>query len=105
MEQYGQYCLDFYHVDKRIPVNTPDGYEISPVSHPGVYTFGGKLVSRETAMRVGRQSLRPGAEKYSTPEGSRLVLTRAGESPFQFEIPFRPVQHQVEFAQPLAVLT
>ncbi|KAL6300692.1 hypothetical protein BKA93DRAFT_707929, partial [Sparassis latifolia] len=89
MEQYGQYCLDFYHVDKRIPVNTPDGYEISPVSHPGVYAFGGKLVSWETAMRVGRRSLRPGAWKYSAPEGSRLVLTRAGGSMWTRSAPSR----------------
>ncbi|KIY51938.1 hypothetical protein FISHEDRAFT_56394 [Fistulina hepatica ATCC 64428] len=103
MEQYGQYCLDFFHVADGIPVNTPDGYKISHVPHPGVFTFGGALVSWETAMHMDCQRVPQGTEKYSTPEGSRLMLIRPGEEPFYFQIPLRAVQ-QVEFAQPVAVL-
>ncbi|KAL4079249.1 hypothetical protein J3A83DRAFT_4085557, partial [Scleroderma citrinum] len=98
LERYGLYCFDFFDVVERVPVNTPDGYVISYCPHPGVYSFKGKLVSWETAMKVDR--VPAGMEKYSAPEGSRLVLTCPGKEPYYFEIPRRPFLPRVVFAQP-----
>lgn len=104
MEKYGQYCLNFFHAGDRIAVNTPDRYEIVHVPRPGVFTFGGKLVSWEKALGKD-QHMPAGTEKYSVPEGSRLVLVRPGEDPFYFQVPLRPAQQQrVEYAQPVAAL-
>jgi len=82
----------------------PEGYEISQLPRPGMLTFVGKLVSWEEAMGVERQDLRPGMEKFSAPEGSRLVLTRPGEAPYYFAIPTRSLAYNIEFAQPLTTL-
>jgi len=71
------YCLDFFDVVERAPVNTPNGYVISYYPHPGVFTFSGGLVSWETA--AGMDRISADMEKYSTPEGSQLVRTRPGK--------------------------
>jgi len=102
LESYGQYCIDFFHVRKRIAVNTPRHFAISHALNPGVFTFGGKLVSWEEAMKVGR--LNDGQEKYSAPEGASLVLTRPSEPPFYFQLPIRSVPQTVVYAQPSASL-
>jgi len=98
MERFGQYCLDFFHVKDHIAVNTPEGFKISHVPIPGVFMFGGPLISWEAAMKV--KHLNDGAEKYSVPEGSSLVLTRPGEEPFYFQLPVRSVPQTVVYAQP-----
>jgi len=100
MEQYGTYCLDFFDVVERTPVNTPDGYVISYHPHPGVFTFSRELVSWEAAAGIDRISA--GMEKYSAPEGSQLVLMRPGKVPYYFQIPRRPSGNGIEFVQPQA---
>ena len=98
MEQYGQYCFDFFDVVQRIPVNTPDGHVIT-FSAP--YQTPTKLVSWEAA---NMDKFPAGTEKYSTLEGSRLVLTRPGKIPYHFQIPRRPSAYHngVAFVQPQA---
>ena len=98
MEQYGLYCLDFFDVDERIPVNTPNGYMILSYFHPDASTFSRKLVSWETAAGVDRIS--PGREKYSITKGLQLMLSHPGKMPFYFEIPHRHSVHGVVFVQP-----
>lgn len=99
LERYGQYFLDLFDVRSGISVNTPDDYTIVNVPIPGAFTFGGQLVSCETAYGVKRDELRPGAEKYSVPEGSRLAVIRRGQEPFYFQIPTRSIEG-IAFAGP-----
>lgn len=98
MRQYGQYCLDLFDTVQQAAVNMPQDYAICHVPHPGVFTFGGKLVSWEES--TGVVNLRPGMEKFSAPEGSRLVLARPGKEHFYFQLPARPVAQNVVFALP-----
>jgi len=101
MEQYGLYCLDFFDIVKRTPVNTPNGYAISYYL-PSV-SSSRELVSWEAAARM--DPIPAGTEKYSAAEGSRLVLTRPGKMPYYFQIPRRPSVHGyggVVFVQPQA---
>ena len=90
MEQYGLYCFDFFDVVERTAMNTPNGH-----AHLGMFAFSKELVSWETA--VGLDRIPAGTEKYSTPEGSRLVLSRPGKMPYYFEIPPRLSGHGVVF--------
>lgn len=95
MEDIGQYCFDFFHVRDGIAVNTPDNYKISqlPVpAIPGTMMFGGQVQPWEISFGINREDIRPGEEKYSAPEGSRLVLLRDGEEPFYFKIPTRELE-------------
>ena len=95
MQRFGGYCLDFFDVVERIPVNTPDGYVISYYPH---VTPKSTLVTWERAAGVYR--VRPGMEKYSIEEGALLMLTRPGKEPYCFQIPRRPTQAVPGFAQP-----
>ncbi|KAI6013566.1 hypothetical protein EDC04DRAFT_2757855 [Pisolithus marmoratus] len=96
MEQFRQFCLDFYDLATGNPVNTPYGFELWDVPRPGAYSFGGKLFTWEETF--GLSNVPPGEEKYSVPEGSRLSLKRPGEPPFYFEIPAMPVENGIPFA-------
>lgn len=101
VDAYGQYCLDFFHLRKNVAVNTPDNYKMVYVPFPGVYTFGGELVSWEAAWGVRKEELRPEQERYSVPEGSRLALLRDGHDPFLFLIPTR-IREAMCFTEPRA---
>ena len=98
MEQYGQYCFDFFDVVQHIPVNTPDGHKISfytPYQTPTMLVSWGA---------VNMDKFPAGMEKYSTLEGSHLVLMRPGKIPYHFQIPHRPSANHdgVAFVQPQA---
>ncbi|OBZ68526.1 hypothetical protein A0H81_11458 [Grifola frondosa] len=86
-----QYCIDYFDTRRNTPINKPDGFDIYPVgmSGPGFLAFNGPLISWEEAMRVEHQHLRPGAEKFSAPEGSHLALRRHGHPDLVFEVPLR----------------
>lgn len=99
MQKYAQYCLDFFDVNKRIPVNTPDGYKIYYLQYLGQHEE--QLVPWEIAMKVERVD--EGQEKYSVQEGSQLVLTRPDKDPYLFEIPHR-LRSTTGFAQPQATI-
>lgn len=101
LEDYGQYCLDFFDERSNIAVNTPDSYTLAYVPFPGVYTFGGTIVSWEAAWGVRKEELRPQQEKYSVPEGARIALMREGHRPFYFLVPTRS-RGNVEFFEPRA---
>ncbi|KIM54672.1 hypothetical protein SCLCIDRAFT_1152246 [Scleroderma citrinum Foug A] len=100
LDWFGLYCLDFFDVVECTPMNTPNGYVISCYPQPGVFTSTGNLVSWETA--AGLCEISPGMEKYSAHEGSRLVLTHPGKTPYYFKIPCRSSGHEVVFVQPRA---
>ncbi|KIO11332.1 hypothetical protein M404DRAFT_995008, partial [Pisolithus tinctorius Marx 270] len=87
MEQYGQYCLDFFDPVNDIAVNAPDDYKIWHNPYHGQFTYGEQLVSWEAAMHVTK--VPAGEEKYGVQEGSSLVLTRSNATPLSFQIPCR----------------
>ncbi|KAI6106666.1 ubiquitin-related domain-containing protein [Pisolithus croceorrhizus] len=84
LQQLRHYCFDFYNVTSRVPANTPEGFELWGVRRPGTYSYGGQIKSWEAAF--GLSDILPGEEKYSAPEGSRIVLRRPGEDPFYFQL-------------------
>lgn len=88
----GQYCFDFFHIRDGIAVNAPHNYKIVQIPVPGAMTFGGQLQPWEISFGINREDIRPGEEKYSVPEGSRLALLRDGEEPFYFRIPTRALE-------------
>ncbi|KAF8548882.1 hypothetical protein OG21DRAFT_1448613 [Imleria badia] len=88
MEQYGQCCFDFFNPTEHTPVNTPNGFIITPLPQPGNIPFEKKLKSWKEAMQVA--NIIEGLEKYSAPEGMRLMLTYPEEAPFYFQIPSKP---------------
>ncbi|KIO00702.1 hypothetical protein M404DRAFT_1003715 [Pisolithus tinctorius Marx 270] len=103
MEQYGQYCFDFFDLVNDIAVNAPDDYKIWHIPYPGQLTYGEHLVSWEAAMHV--TTVPVGEEKYSAQEGSWLVLTRSNATPLGFQIPFRPRSMvRMDFAEPHAAI-
>lgn len=64
-----QFCLDFIDVTTRASVNTPKGFELRDVHHPGTYSYGGQLLTLEKACRVVNV---PDGDA----EGSRVALKR-----------------------------
>ncbi|KAI6118389.1 hypothetical protein F5141DRAFT_999961, partial [Pisolithus sp. B1] len=96
LQQLRHYCFDFYNVTSRVPANTPEGFELWGVRRPGTYSYGGQIKSWEAAF--GLSDILPGEEKYSAPEGSRIVLRRPGEDPFYFQVPEMPAENGAPFA-------
>jgi len=106
MHQYGQFCLDLYDVQNSVALNMPSEYSLVHVPHPGVYTFGGrggKLVSWEESWGIARKEVKPGLERFTVPEGARLMLVRPNHNPFYFQIPTR-AGVVGQYAQPQAHL-
>jgi len=102
MQYHAGYCLDLFDITKKIPVDTPDDFEFWHVSSP---SCGMKLCSLQKVFGVPAWRIRPGDEKYTVLEGSRIVLVRPGNVPFYFEIPSRPMETGgVPFPQPQATL-
>lgn len=102
MQKYGLYCFDLFDTSKRIALNLPQGYKFCGAPNPGVYTTGGagsELISWERAWKVHQDEIRPGQERFTSPEGSHLALVRPGEPPFYFALPKRAMKGIV-FAQP-----
>ncbi|KAI6015126.1 hypothetical protein F5J12DRAFT_816085 [Pisolithus orientalis] len=103
MEQYGQYCLDFFDPVNDIAVNGPDDYKIWHNPYPGQLTYGEQLVSWEAAMHV--TTVPAGEERYGVQEGSWLVLTRSNAIPLGFQIPCRRRSMvRMDFAEPHAAI-
>ncbi|KAH7889162.1 hypothetical protein F5I97DRAFT_1842083 [Phlebopus sp. FC_14] len=80
MESYTQYFIDFFRLDKWIPVNAFDGYELHCVSTPGMMPMAaGRHHSSENTFGISSTEIKPGEEKFCLPEGSRWCLkTRRG---------------------------
>ena len=116
MGPYGQFCLDFYNIERRIPVNLPPGCALYPgmtVMPPGFGPGGyiaashlmpasapssrrGQLGSWER--NLGMQSIPEGEEKWSIPGGACIMLRREGRPDFTFQMPTRQIP--VAVAQP-----
>lgn len=73
MEQYGQYCLDFFDPVNDIAVNGPDDYKIWHNPYPGQLTYGEQLVSWEAAMHV--TTVPAGEERFLADEDQWLGWT------------------------------
>ncbi|KAF8555961.1 hypothetical protein OG21DRAFT_1564282, partial [Imleria badia] len=99
MQPYEQFCLDFFDTKQCVPVNTPVDFELWDIPRPGVFSYGGKLISWEAAFH--NEYIPAGEEKYSVPEGSHIALKRPGEETFLFQIPF----YSTMFACPQAALS
>lgn len=100
MDDLGHYCLDFF--DPRghgKAVNTPAAWKIDSVKTPGSFNLGGQITPWERAFGISPRDTPPGEERYSVPEGSRLVLIRDGHEPLYFQIPTR-VHGNITFLQP-----
>lgn len=102
MQQYGQYCLDFFDIGQHSAVNTPNDYRMWYIPYLGQLSYGEQLVSWEAAMKV--ETIPKGEERYSVQEGSRLVLIHSCADPYFFEIPCRPSAVRMVFAQPQAAI-
>ncbi|KAK7694146.1 hypothetical protein QCA50_001326 [Cerrena zonata] len=99
MADQGIYLLDFFNVVEDMPVNTPNGYILSPIPTPGQFCPVSQLVSWEESMSsrfpeaTAATRLQRGAEgtdRYSIMEGMGCQLTRPNREPFYFLIPTRP---------------
>ena len=116
MDYWGQFCLDFFDVRRRVPVNLPAGHALhlaATIMPPGVglgYPLPGHLVRanveavpkgdplRSWERNMGMDSIPDGEEKWSIPEGTYLTLTREGHPDFTFQMPAR--QPVIAAAQP-----
>ena len=115
MDFWGQFCLDFFDVERRVPVNLPAGYALYPgVSSlpPGIGAGHALPVHKAHLARppqkacplgswernMGMTSIPDGEEKWSVPEGMALMLKRDGHPDFMFQMPAR--QPPAVFAQP-----
>ncbi|KAM5538593.1 hypothetical protein V8D89_007622 [Ganoderma adspersum] len=107
MDYWGQFCLDFFDVERRVPVNLPAGHGLYGAGEtslpPGVggdHPLPDHLVranvrpaesypigSWERNMGIAR--IPDGEEKWSLPEGTRLTLQREGHPPLTFQVPTR----------------
>jgi len=94
MKQYSQFCLDLWDTARQRALNLPDGWVLCNVPRPNIYTPGGSssaLVSWEAAYRActGNSKTSPGTGRFTSVEGSPLVLVRPGEPNVYFMIPTR----------------
>ncbi|PIL34840.1 hypothetical protein GSI_02627 [Ganoderma sinense ZZ0214-1] len=113
MDYWGQFCLDFFDTERKVPVNLPAGYALYPGlssvppgavghalpperAHLQPVEEGEPLHSWERNM--GMASIPEGEEKWSIPEGMHLMLRRRGLPDFMFQMPAR--RAPVVFAQP-----
>ena len=106
MDYWGHFCLDFFDIQRKVPVNLPAGHGLYPggpssmppgaVDHPppndlmraGVRPMQSyPLGSWERNM--GITSFPDGEEKWSFPEGTYLTLKRDGHPDLAFQMPTR----------------
>ncbi|KAI0710351.1 hypothetical protein C8T65DRAFT_777908, partial [Cerioporus squamosus] len=107
MGPYGQFCLDFYDVERKASVNLPRGYSLHPAAVPSVATgpgypppgfpmalnpptfapMAGPLRSWERNM--GMRTIPEGEEKWMVPEGMYVTLKRDGLPDMTFQTPTR----------------
>ncbi|KAH7910679.1 hypothetical protein BJ138DRAFT_1113885 [Hygrophoropsis aurantiaca] len=97
MEKSSQFLLDYFDIEKEVPVDTPRGYEIHPVPMPGL-TWCGIPRSYEFAFGKRPDEIPDGEEKYLIPEGGRFRLVRDGHPDFFFVVPSRLDRMGVQFA-------
>lgn len=87
----------------RVPVATPAGHTLTAMHRrgaaPGLY---GSLMTWDKAF--DKNSPPSKNDKYSSIEGSQIVLERPGEPPFYFELPVRAAQQPIVFAKPVSTL-
>ncbi|KAF8548874.1 hypothetical protein OG21DRAFT_1422293, partial [Imleria badia] len=88
MEQYSQCCFDFFDLFSHVPVDAPEGFKIMHLPQPSMFPYKGRLPSWEESMRAPRTQ--DGLEKYSAPEGMKLMLTYPRNDSLYFQIPSRP---------------
>ena len=95
MQQYDHCWFDFFDLVDHVPVNTPEGFKLTPLPKVGMVPCKGRLCSWEETFEV--KNIQQGLEKYCVAEGMSIALTYPGEAPFGFQIPSRPAEG---FAQP-----
>ncbi|PIL22964.1 hypothetical protein GSI_15661 [Ganoderma sinense ZZ0214-1] len=115
MDYWGQFCLDFFDIEHKAPVNLPAGYALYggasslPPGGAVVHALPAHMAQANVRPPQGRplgswernMGITPipdGAEKWSIPEGMPLMLRRDGHPDFMFQMPRR--QAPVVFAQP-----
>ncbi|KAH9901418.1 hypothetical protein C8Q73DRAFT_677782 [Cubamyces lactineus] len=109
MDLYGQFCLDFFDVRRKVPVNLPVGYALWPAgtNAPGVFMMpmGGPLPSWEACFGYRPEAIPAGEEKWSVVAGSYITLQRSErpEDNFTFAVPMRqvPTYQDRPIAQPV----
>jgi len=89
LEEAKQMFFDFFDCTLRVAVNTPEGFDVYNVDNPGGLAPYGRLLSWERAYDRNKTP-RPGFEKYSALEGSRIMIKRPYEEPCFFRIPIMP---------------
>ncbi|KAI0336573.1 hypothetical protein GY45DRAFT_1315975 [Cubamyces sp. BRFM 1775] len=97
MDLYGQFCLDFFDVRRKVAVNLPKGYALWPAgtNAPGVFMMpmDGPLPSWEACYGYKPEAIPAGEEKWSVVAGSYITLQRSNrpEDNFTFAVPMRQV--------------
>lgn len=108
METYRQFCLDFFSMITLTPVNLPSGYSLclatvnmdvnTPGAPPAFYPMAANMPGMFTVpiasweQSMGTQSINPGAEKWSVPEGTYVILMHLGHPDLAFHVPTRHLQ-------------
>ncbi|PIL22965.1 hypothetical protein GSI_15662 [Ganoderma sinense ZZ0214-1] len=108
MDYWGQFCLDFFDVERKVPVNLPAGYALYPAATtmpPGIgagHPFPARLARANVQplqrsyplgsweRNMGMTSIPDGEEKWAIPEGMPVMLRRDGHPDFTFQMPTRP---------------
>ena len=113
MDYWGQFCLDFFDTERRVPVNLPAGYALYPgLSSLPPGAVGHALPPERARLQrvqkgeplgswernMGMTSIPEGEEKWSIPEGMYVALKRVRQEDFVFQMPTR--QAAVIVAQP-----
>ncbi|PIL22963.1 hypothetical protein GSI_15660 [Ganoderma sinense ZZ0214-1] len=115
MDYWGQFCLDFFDVERKVPVNLPLGHALFPgmssmppgigAGHPLPAHLAHANMQPPTSYplcswerNMGMQSIPDGEEKWAIPEGMPVMLRRDGHPDFMFQMPRR--QAPVVLAQP-----
>ncbi|RPD76003.1 hypothetical protein L226DRAFT_534063 [Lentinus tigrinus ALCF2SS1-7] len=116
MGPYGQFCVDFYDVKRKVSVNLPPGHSLHPatVSAPASFAhYGFASPVRHTTMypppgfpmamnapgfqmagqlrswerNMGMREIPDGEEKWMIPQGAYITLKRDGHPDVVFQIP------------------
>ncbi len=107
MGPYGQFCFDFYDIERDVSVNLPQGYSLHPATvntppglGPGYLPPGfpmalnapGSLsgLLRSWERNMGMREIPEGEEKWMVPQGAYITLQRDGHEPVIFQIPGQP---------------
>ena len=109
MGPWGQFCIDFFDVERKVSVNLPLGHSLHPATVPTPPGFGpgypppgfpmavnaptfamaNELRSWERSM--GMRTIPEGEEKWMVPQGAFIMLKREGHADVIFQIPTRQI--------------